>query len=167
MRGSKGGKDSNVPTYPTNVDPLKCTYCNGKMRIISFIEDEENIKKILKHLNLWEVQNHDPPENYKIPDEYKQGSSFCGSFNSHKMLETVIQRPADIKHFEKVFVMSARESDKYLIEKNIVSFGNKLDTNIDKSKTYAKNNSEIYNDDFDSFPDYDTCDPMPNYDEWS
>ena len=32
------------------------------MRIISFIEDEESIKKILKHLNLW-MTNHDPPEN--------------------------------------------------------------------------------------------------------
>jgi hypothetical protein len=35
------------------------------MRIIAFIE-EENINKILKHLNLWEVQNHDPPENNKF-----------------------------------------------------------------------------------------------------
>ncbi len=93
-----------------NVDPLKCTYCNGKMRIISFVEDEENIKKILKHLNLWEIQNHDPPENYKIPPEYK-----------------------------------------YLIEKNMVSFGGK---------------EKIDNSNIDSFPDYDICDPMPNYEEW-
>jgi len=33
------------------------------MKIISFIEEEPVIKKILKHLNLWMVQNHDPPNN--------------------------------------------------------------------------------------------------------
>jgi len=31
------------------------------MRIISFIEDKETIKKILCHLGLWETRNHDPP----------------------------------------------------------------------------------------------------------
>jgi len=31
------------------------------MRIISFIEDGQLIKKILKHLGLWETRNHDPP----------------------------------------------------------------------------------------------------------
>ena len=35
------------------------------MRIISFIEDEGTIKKILKHLNLWETRIHDPPSDMK------------------------------------------------------------------------------------------------------
>ena len=35
------------------------------MRIISFIEDETIIKKILKHLNLWETRIHDPPTDNK------------------------------------------------------------------------------------------------------
>lgn len=48
-----------------HVDPLRCTKCNGHMRIISFIEDEAIIKKILKHLNLWMPQNHDPPKEEK------------------------------------------------------------------------------------------------------
>ena len=43
------------------VDPLICPKCQGNMRIISFIEDETVIKKILKHLNLWETRIHDPP----------------------------------------------------------------------------------------------------------
>ncbi len=38
------------------VDPLTCTKCQGKMRIIIFIEDEEVTKKILKHLDLWDVK---------------------------------------------------------------------------------------------------------------
>jgi hypothetical protein len=32
------------------------------MKIISFIEDENVIKKILSHLNLWLPQYHDPPD---------------------------------------------------------------------------------------------------------
>jgi hypothetical protein len=32
------------------VDPLACPKCQGKMSIISFIENEEVIRKILEHL---------------------------------------------------------------------------------------------------------------------
>lgn len=36
----------------------------GAMRVISVIEDPLIIKKILKHLGLWETRNQDPtPEN--------------------------------------------------------------------------------------------------------
>jgi hypothetical protein len=38
------------------VDPLRCPKCSGKMKVISVIEDEDVIKKILKHLGLWEVK---------------------------------------------------------------------------------------------------------------
>ncbi|MCP4076204.1 MAG: hypothetical protein GY744_08465 [Gammaproteobacteria bacterium] len=51
------------------VDPLVCPKCQGQMKIISirctsstFIDDFEIIDKILKHLNLWDIRNHDPPE---------------------------------------------------------------------------------------------------------
>ena len=44
-----------------HADPLVCPKCGGHMRIISFIEDKETIKKILVHLGLWETRNHDPP----------------------------------------------------------------------------------------------------------
>jgi len=43
------------------VDPLTCPKCQGRMRIISFIEDEEVVKKILKHLGLWLVKPKPPP----------------------------------------------------------------------------------------------------------
>lgn len=46
-----------------NIDPLKCPKCNGKMRIVAFIEEEAVIKKILSHLNLWLPQYHDPPDS--------------------------------------------------------------------------------------------------------
>ena len=36
-----------------NVDPLICSKCHGKMRIISAIEQADVIEKILKHLGLW------------------------------------------------------------------------------------------------------------------
>jgi len=43
------------------VDPLVCPKCQGQMKIISIIDDFEVIDKILKHLNLWDIRNHDPP----------------------------------------------------------------------------------------------------------
>jgi len=49
------------------VDPLTCAKCQGKMRIIAFIEDEEVIKKILKHLGLWEIKQRPPPKSTGPP----------------------------------------------------------------------------------------------------
>jgi len=43
------------------VDPLTCPKCQGRMRIIAFIEDPEVIKKILKHLDLWNLKSRPPP----------------------------------------------------------------------------------------------------------
>ena len=52
-----------------NIDPLKCKKCGGKMRIISFIEKEPVINKILKHLNLLDLyKNHDPPHTANSDD---------------------------------------------------------------------------------------------------
>jgi hypothetical protein len=45
------------------VDPLTCPKCSGKMKVISVIEDENVIKKILKHLGLWD-QN--PPYSRRV-----------------------------------------------------------------------------------------------------
>jgi len=45
------------------IDPLICPRCHGPMRVISFIEDQEVIKKILKHLGLGEVN---PPEVWRV-----------------------------------------------------------------------------------------------------
>ena len=44
-----------------NVHPLVCTKCWGYMRIISFIEDDQLVKKILKQLDLWDVKRKLPP----------------------------------------------------------------------------------------------------------
>jgi hypothetical protein len=40
------------------------------MKIISFIDQHFLIKKILKHLGLWDIHNHDPPAKNAnhIPD---------------------------------------------------------------------------------------------------
>jgi hypothetical protein len=43
-------------------DPLTCPKCQGEMRIISFIDQPEVIKKILQRLGLWE-EAHAPPDN--------------------------------------------------------------------------------------------------------
>jgi len=48
------------------VDPLTCPKCQGQMRILAFIEDEEVIEKIFKHLGLWDL-NVRPPPKMKVP----------------------------------------------------------------------------------------------------
>jgi hypothetical protein len=49
------------------VDPLKCPKCQGSIRVIAFIEDEDVIKKILKHLGLWEVKRKPSPRSNGPP----------------------------------------------------------------------------------------------------
>jgi hypothetical protein len=44
------------------VDPLTCPQCQGLMRIISIIEDQEVINKILLHLALWQTNQRPPPK---------------------------------------------------------------------------------------------------------
>ena len=44
------------------VDPLTCPKCQGRMRILAFIEDEDVIKKILKHLGMWAIKARPPPK---------------------------------------------------------------------------------------------------------
>jgi len=43
------------------VDPLQCPHCKGEMKIISFINERPVIRKILEHLNLWDVQQRQRP----------------------------------------------------------------------------------------------------------
>mgnify|MGYP001814308730 CR=1 FL=1 len=43
------------------VDPLLCPKCAAQMKIIAFIEDEDVIRKILKHLGLWDAKRKPPP----------------------------------------------------------------------------------------------------------
>jgi hypothetical protein len=50
------------------MDPLTCPKCQGQMRIIAFIEDEEVIQKILRHLGLWDLKARPPPK-VKAPSE--------------------------------------------------------------------------------------------------
>jgi hypothetical protein len=50
-------------------DPLCCPRCQGRMRILAFIEKPEIIKKILQHLGLWERKARPPPRaNASPPD---------------------------------------------------------------------------------------------------
>jgi hypothetical protein len=44
------------------ISPLICPQCNSPMKIISFIEDPPVIRKILKHLGIWETQPRPPPK---------------------------------------------------------------------------------------------------------
>ena len=49
------------------VDPLSCPKCASEMRVIGFIHDEDVIRKILKHLNLWDVKRKMSPRAHAPP----------------------------------------------------------------------------------------------------
>jgi hypothetical protein len=40
------------------------------MKILSFIEDPEVIKKILKHLGLWDIKARPPPKATATPPDF-------------------------------------------------------------------------------------------------
>jgi len=48
-----------------DVDALKCPKCGGRMKVISFIEQPFVIRRILKHLDLWE-DPRPPPEPLEL-----------------------------------------------------------------------------------------------------
>lgn len=70
------------------MDPLTCPKCSGKMKVISVIEDQVVIKKILKHLGLWEVKPRPPPRTPKAQLLYTEphidysDTQVCPSDNS-------------------------------------------------------------------------------------
>ena len=75
-----------------HTDPLLCSKCNGSMRIISFIEDEDTIKKILLRLDLWMPGNHDPPNLYK-EHQYIPASKPSGPSDDTTHDDYVLQMP--------------------------------------------------------------------------
>jgi hypothetical protein len=51
-------------------DLLTCLKCLGQMHVISFIEDQDVIKKSLNHLGLWQVEPGPPPRIRKAQPTY-------------------------------------------------------------------------------------------------
>ncbi|MGI6448996.1 MAG: transposase [Desulfitobacteriia bacterium] len=80
-----------------HVNPLLCPKCNGEMRIISFIEDEAAIKKVLIHLNLWLPDNHDhPPGSIMLQVQPQRSFEWWEAVNQVSDLEYVddsMQKP--------------------------------------------------------------------------
>ena len=62
--------------------PLCCSKCSGKIKILSFIEDPEIIKKRLKHLDLWDVKHRPPPKAFMndLSTAIPPDTACCGSF---------------------------------------------------------------------------------------
>jgi hypothetical protein len=61
------------------VDPLTCPKCSGEMKVISVIEDEEVIKKILKHLGLWDMKARSPTKATGPPKPLKHTFDYSTS----------------------------------------------------------------------------------------
>jgi len=49
------------------IDPITCPQCQGTMKVVRFIEDQEVIEKILKHLGLWDLKSKPPPRTNAPP----------------------------------------------------------------------------------------------------
>lgn len=55
------------------VDPLLCSRCGKKMKIIAFIEDYKVVKKILDYLGIYEFgKKRAPPRIDTTPDEFDE-----------------------------------------------------------------------------------------------
>ncbi len=79
------------------VDPLTCPRCHGPMRVISFIEDQDVIKKILNHLGLWEVKPRPPPRATGPPKPVDHHIDYSMSLLpvSDKWLDVKAEYPRD------------------------------------------------------------------------
>jgi len=60
------------------VDPLTCPKCRGTMRILSFIQDPEVIRAILKHLGLWLAKLPPAPKAHAPPARNHHGAGQAG-----------------------------------------------------------------------------------------
>jgi len=64
--------------YETN--PLVCSSCQGHLKVVSFIEDGQTIRKTLEHLGLWlanvrpQPRAHSPPGLRPFPEDSGQDS---------------------------------------------------------------------------------------------
>jgi len=64
------GQSSDARTHFSKIDPLTCPKCHGPMAVIAFIEAEDVIEKILKHLALWELTPRPPPPIPKAQSQH-------------------------------------------------------------------------------------------------
>ena len=65
--------------YHSEVDPLICPSCGGKMRIISFIEEPKTIDRIIRHLKLtFDAERPPPPQ--KVQQELLIAAGESGEY---------------------------------------------------------------------------------------
>ena len=75
-------------------DPLICPKCQGKMRITSFIDQPDVIKKILQHLGLWEGYQAPPERDSPIKEIT---FDFILRFDKLTVPRKIERQPGDIK----------------------------------------------------------------------
>ena len=63
--GDWNSPESRLIQKVYEVDPLTCPKCSGAMKVISVIENEDIIKKIVKRLGLWDLKARPPPKSEK------------------------------------------------------------------------------------------------------
>ena len=73
------------------VSPLVCPKCRSTMNIISFIEDPAVVRKILKHLGIWEIKARPPPKKNIFPCTVEPIPEECLSWVDETMYDNVDQ----------------------------------------------------------------------------
>jgi hypothetical protein len=68
------------------------------MRIVAFIEDEEVIKKILKHLGLWELKAGPPPKATEKTQDYHLDDSTFPAFECLPIFDLISAYNEGIPH---------------------------------------------------------------------
>ena len=92
------------------VDPLTCPKCFSKMRVISVIEDEEIIKKILKHLGLWGREARPPPKAITPSIDVHVDYSARPGATTEKERPSVVKRKNEALKVDSASQVWARDS---------------------------------------------------------
>ena len=71
------------------VDPLTCPKCSGAMKVISVIENEDVIRKVLKHLGRWDLKARPPPKGKTVSKTIIDYSARPGATHFHFVDETI------------------------------------------------------------------------------
>ena len=127
-----------------HVDPLKCPKCNGKMRIISFIEDEPVIKKILLHLNLWLPLYHDPPDDSPHDQAFKLNTY---PLRSYEWWELVNNASSNVSSNAGIFYAGANTNEYYTDYQYQTPYDDEFPEGISQEIHYEELSQEVYYED--------------------
>jgi hypothetical protein len=77
-------KFAQIPDIRHVTLKMRQTRPHGRMKILSFIEDPEIIKKILKHLDLWDLESKPLPRANAPPNKIEPHLNYSHRLPAHR-----------------------------------------------------------------------------------